>query len=314
MTNSNAIKPLKAVLRPTTFIQSVRLNNRTGLDITLACETFQMTGSFKFRAAYNVASSVPQDHIITASSGNFGQAIAYACRLLGKRCTVVMPDTSAQVKIEAVKEFGGEVDLIETSSQSRSQRVAELAGQFPQAYIASPYDDELVIAGNATLGEELAAVVPQFDAVLVPVGGGGLSAGIIKGIALAGKSDAIYVFGVEPALANDCARSLKSGSIETNASESTTIADGVRTLSIGKHNWELIRQGMSDVIEVSEEGIAESLRLLFHLANLKAEPTGAVSLAGAICRQDLFKGKRICCVVSGGNVDLPVFEAIMCKS
>src|SRR5262245_2382808 len=127
MSSSSSTMPLNAVIRPTTFVRSVRLNNRTGLDITLACETFQVTGSFKFRAAFNLAKTVSQDHIITASSGNFGQALAYACRLLGKRCTVVMPDNSARVKVDAVKEFGGLVEPVATASKSRAERVAELS-------------------------------------------------------------------------------------------------------------------------------------------------------------------------------------------
>lgn len=301
---------LQAVLRPTTFIESVRLRDFLNCNLTLASETFQITGSFKFRAAYNVALNVKRDRIITASSGNFGQAMAYACKLLGKKCTVVMPDNSAQVKIDAVREFGGIVDLVTTAKVSRAQRVKELSEQDKDAYVASAYDDEFVIDGNATLGEELAK--QAFDAVLVPIGGGGLCAGIIRGLQRKGATT--RVFGVEPELANDAARSLKAGSIQVWDKEPQTIADGVRTLSVGKCNWNVLRDGLTDVIEVSEEKIVEALKLLFTHANLKAEPTGAVSLAALLEQPALFAGQKVCCVVSGGNVDPAVFKKLVFES
>jgi threonine dehydratase len=299
------------VVRPTTFIEPVRLRNLLGLDVTLASETFQITGSFKFRAAYNVARNVKNDRIITASSGNFGQAMAYACKLVGKQCTVVMPDNSAQVKVDAVREFGGIVDLVETATTSRAQRVKQLADQDPDAYVASAYDDPFVIEGNASLGEELAK--HSFDAILIPVGGGGLSAGIVSG--LRKHNSQTNVFGVEPALANDASRTLKSGTIQVWDNEPQTIADGVRTLSIGKHNWEVLRDGLTDVLEVSEENIIGALKLLFTHANLKAEPTGAVSLAALLEKhRDRFVGQKVCCIVSGGNVDPAVFKKLVLES
>ena len=153
---------LSEVVRPTTIIKSSRLSKHLGIEITLASETFQHTGSFKFRAAYNVASHVPQTKILTASSGNFGQAMAYACQLLGKSCIIVMPHTSARVKIDAVREFGGTVDLTDVMVKGRNARVAELALEHSDAYIASAFDDPLVIAGNASLGEELAVLSTRF--------------------------------------------------------------------------------------------------------------------------------------------------------
>src|SRR5262249_54303228 len=141
---------LQQVIRPTTFIVSQKLRDYLGLDITIASETFQHTGSFKFRAAYNLASNVPNDEILTASSGNFGQALAFACKLTGKKCTVVMPETSAKVKIDAVRGYGATVDLIDTTRIGRSERMAELAKHIPDAYFASAYDDDLVIQGNST--------------------------------------------------------------------------------------------------------------------------------------------------------------------
>src|SRR5688572_18138252 len=136
VTDSYQMRPLREAIRPTTFIESSKLRDHLGLDVTVASETFQHTGSFKFRAGYNLALNVPNDEIITASSGNFGQALAFACKLLGKKCTVVMPATSAQVKIDAVRGFGATVDLIDTKSVSRSDRVAQLAEDMPDPYIA----------------------------------------------------------------------------------------------------------------------------------------------------------------------------------
>src|SRR5688572_7613895 len=133
---------LHEAIRPTTLIQSMKLRDHIGLDITIASETFQHTGSFKFRAGYNVALNVPNDEIIGVSSGNFGQALAYACKLTGKKCTIVMPHNSAQVKVDAVRSYGAETDLINVSEISRKERVDQLSAERPDAYIASAYDDE----------------------------------------------------------------------------------------------------------------------------------------------------------------------------
>ena len=130
------MKSLLEAIRPTTLIESSKLRDRLGLDLTIATETFQHTGSFKFRAAYNLALNVPNDEILTASSGNFGQALAYACKLTGKKCTVVMPSTSAKVKINAVRDFGATVDLVDTTKIGRNERVAQLAAKMPDAYFA----------------------------------------------------------------------------------------------------------------------------------------------------------------------------------
>src|SRR6185369_12816282 len=174
--DSRQMLALHDAIRPTTFIRSSKLRDHLGLDITIASETFQHTGSFKFRAGYNLALNVPNEEILTASSGNFGQALAYACKLLGKKCTVVMPATSAQVKIDAVRGFGATVDLIDTTKVARDERIRQLSEQMPNAYVASAYDDRLVIDGNASLGDEL--VDKGFDLVVTGIGGGGLISGL----------------------------------------------------------------------------------------------------------------------------------------
>ena len=294
-------------IRPTTFIKSEKLRDRLGLDITIASETFQHTGSFKFRAAYNLALNVPNDEVFTASSGNFGQALAYACKLTGKKCTVVMPATSAKVKIDAVRGYGATVDLIDTTKIARNERVAQLAAEMPDAYFASPYDDQFVIDGNSTLGDELA--IEDFDLVVAPIGGGGLVSGIITGLHRHMKPTVVY--GAEPLLGNDAARSLKAGQIVRNESEPMTLADGARTLSVGNLNWPIIQEGIADIVEVSEENISEAVRLYFGLANLKCEPTGALSLGALLERHDEFKNKKICVIVSGGNVDAEVYCEVL---
>jgi len=315
--------------RPTTLIESVRLSERLGAEVVLAHEGFQWTGSFKYRAASNVARSVPNPAIVTASSGNFGQALAYACKLAGKRCTVVMPANSARVKIDAVRSYGATVDLIDTAVVRREARVAAIAAEQPDAYVASAFDDPLVIEGNASLGRELAAINAaavasqhttagsgaakpasrRFDAVLTPVGGGGLSAGVVTGLRSAG--DATPVWAVEPAMANDFVRSLAAGQIIAHDREPQTIADGARTRSVGAHNWAILRSGLAGALEVGENEIAEAVRLLFQLANVKAEPTGAVPIAALLAAPDRFRGQRVCCVISGGNVDPGVFFKLL---
>ena len=298
---------LRDAIRPTTFIESAKLRDHIGLDITIASETFQHTGSFKFRAAYNVVASVENDEFVGVSSGNFGQALAYACRLLGRKCTVIMPNTSARVKVEAVRAFGAEADLIDVNQISRTDRLAQLAEEGPGAYLASAFDDELVIEGNSTLGDELQH--KDFDAVVVPVGGGGLISGTVRSFC---RNDVLTeVYGAEPLMANDAVRSFRSGRLIANDAEPQTIADGTRTLSLGQLTWPIIRDGVKDIIEVPEETIFEATRLYYSLANLKCEPTGALSLGAIMSRPELFKDKRVCLVVSGGNVDPSIYSRLI---
>jgi threonine dehydratase len=295
--------------RPTTIVDAPRLCRHLGVDIIIASETLQYTGSFKFRAAFNVASNVKHAHIITASSGNFGQAIAYACSLFGKRCTVVMPATAPKIKVDAVREYGAEVDLVDVKKMSRLDRLAELAKQFPEAYVASPYDDPLVIEGNASLANELFALGLDLDFIIAPIGGGGLTSGLVKAVQRSGKQT--RVLAAEPALANDAAQSFRAGHIVAIQDESNTIADGARMLRLGDHNWEVLSHGLEGVIEVSEAQIEEGVRLLFALANLKAEPTGALALGAVLAEPERFKKKKVCCVISGGNADPALYAKLV---
>ena len=292
--------------RPTTIIEAPRLSQRLGVDLVLASETFQYTGSFKFRAAFNVAAKVSHAHVITASSGNFGQAIAYACSLFGKRCTVVMPQTAPRVKVDAVREYGAEVDLVDVRKQGRLERLAELARDFPDAYVASPYDDPLVIEGNSSLATELFALGLDLDCIVAPIGGGGLTSGLVKAVEASGARTRVVA--AEPLLANDAAESFRAGHLVANPDESATIADGAKVLKLGDRNWEILREGLAGVVEVSEDQIREGVRLLFALANLKAEPTGALAVGALLADPDQFRGQHVCCVISGGNAD-PAFYA-----
>lgn len=287
--------------RPTTIVDAPRLSRKLGVDIVLASETLQYTGSFKFRAAYNVASNVKQAHVITASSGNFGQAIAYACSLFGKRCTVVMPTTAPKIKVDAVREYGAEVDLVDVKKKSRLERLGELARQYPEAYVGSPYDDPLVIEGNAGLATELLALGLDLDFIIAPIGGGGLTSGLVKAVERSGTKT--KVLAAEPLLSNDAAESFRAGQLTSRQEESATIADGANVLKLGIRNWEILSHGLAGVIEVTEDQIKEGVRLLFRLANLKAEPTGALALGAVLADPKRFQEKRVCCVISGGNAD-----------
>ena len=302
------MKTLQEAIRPTTVLRFDKLNDEIEAEIYVFTETFQHTGSFKFRAAYNVASSVSNDTLLTASSGNFGQALAYSAKLLGKKCIVVMPDTSAGVKIEAVRSHGAEVHLIDVNQIGRAEKVSELAKENPDAYVASAYDDPLVIEGNSTIGAEIAEY-SDLDYVISPIGGGGLISGISKGLCDWGSRAELH--GAEPIPGNDAALSLASGSLIKNETEPNTIADGARTISLGKHNWEYVRNGVKKIHEVTDDQIREAVRFYFSV-NLKVEPTGALTLGALIKnKESLSRKRRSGIVVSGGNVDAGIYADIV---
>ena len=178
----------------------------------------------------------------------------------------------------------------------------------PEAYIASAYDDDLVIDGNSTLGDEILSCLEGPAVIVAPVGGGGLTSGLVRALDAGGS---VNVVGAEPLLANDAARSLRSAQLVANEREPETIADGTRTLSLGKRNWEILQEGLAGIVEVPEEAIEEAVRLLFLFSNLKVEPTGSLSLAACLTEAERFEGSRICCVVSGGNVDASLYANLI---
>ena len=164
---------------------------------------------------------------------------------------------------------------------------------------------------NASLGAELAALPGDFDYIIAPVGGGGLTSGLIQGLREAASP--ARVVGAEPLMANDAARSLRAGHIIANEAEAQTIADGARTVSVGQHNWAILENGLAHIVEVPEENIRDGVRSLFGLANLKAEPTGALAIGALITEPERFRDKRVCCVISGGNVDGEVYRRMLAE-
>ncbi len=302
---------LPAFVRPTTFHNAMLLNQALDAEVTLASEAFQITGSFKFRAAYNLLREVENDEVITTSSGNFGQAVAYACMLLGKKCTVLMPANSSKSKQANIRAYGGEVALIDTSTKSRQLYTTEMLAEHANAFYAPPYDHYRVVAGNSTLGREIFEHFGSggIDYLLCPIGGGGLISGIITARDILAPD--VEVVGVEPLLGNDAAQSLRAGHIVTLDVEPQTMADGTRTPSVGNLNWEIIKTGLTKIIEVPEEKIAAGLQTLYAKANMKVEPTGALTTGAMLTQPDLFRGKRVCLIVSGANVDMDVYVRVL---
>ena len=306
---------MQSPVRNTEYLEFPSLNNMVGVRIIFVSELQQQTHSFKFRAAWSVVSNIDADGFIAASSGNFGQALAYACLLQQRKCIVVMPTTSAQVKIDAVRSHGAEVVFVDTSIQSRADKVAEIAKLYPSFHVASAYDCDWVIQGNSSLGHELVHKMQAediaIDAIFVPVGGGGLIAGISMAVRKHGCLSRII--GAEPAMADDAYRSLQVGHICVNQGEPQTIADGARTHSVGMKNWNIISKAVNDIVLVSEQEIVHAVQM-FHAVGIRVEPTGALGLAG-VCRalqnEIVQPNSCVMAVISGGNVDETVYQSIL---
>jgi threonine dehydratase len=294
---------------PTSLVRVESLEELLGgAHLTLALETAQHTGSFKYRAAWAATLHADAPRLLTASSGNFGAALAAAAARCGKGCTVVMPARSAEVKIAAVRGQGAEVDLVDTDRSTREARVAELALADPAAHVVSPYDDPYVICGNATLGAEIFEhLAPDF--LVAPVGGGGLSSGLVVAAMLL-RPQCKVVAG-EPTLANDASRSLRTGTLVANEREPNTVCDGARTRSLGQRNFAILREGLSGIIEVEDDAVARAMGLLRTHAGVRVEPTGALGLAAVLTDPDRFRGCEVVCVVSGGNVDPAVYARMV---
>jgi threonine dehydratase len=301
-------RAISGKLKPTTWLQSPELDRALGLPVRIASETQQHTGSFKYRAALAVAMYLPSEHLLAASSGNFGAALARACAEHGKRCTIVMPERSSKMKIDSVRKHGANVDLIDTARVSRLERVRQLEAE-TGATVVSAYDDPWVIAGNATLGREIFTAAADADCVVVPVGGGGLSSGIIK--ARDAMRSIARVVGAEPKLANDAARSLRAGVLVKDTREADTICDGARTLALGQRNFAILRHGMGAIVEVDDATVARAMKLLRDTLKLRVEPTGALAVAAVLAQPDEFAGKKLVCVVSGGNVDDALYTQLV---
>jgi threonine dehydratase len=280
----------------------------------LKLENLQPIGAFKLRGAYNkVASLSAQERrrgVISYSSGNHGQGVAYAARALGARAIIVMPDNAPKNKISATAALGAEIVFVGPGSEERRLRAEQLAAEHGYA-IVPPYDDQKIIAGQGTVGLEILEDLPNVETVLVPVGGGGLISGVSAAIKLSNPK--INVIGVEPELASDAQASLRAGRIVTSPAEqvSLTMADGLRTQSIGAHNFEHIRAYVDDIVTVTEDEIREALRVLSANEKSLAEPSGAVAPAAFLFHSEQLPITNInVAVISGGNIDPKLLQVI----
>jgi len=275
-------------------------------------ENQQPIGAFKLRGAYNkIASLSAADRkrgVITYSSGNHAQGVAYAARALGVKSVIVMPTNAPAIKREATAALGAEIVLVGPGSAERQLKAEELAAQ--RGYvIVPPYNAELIIAGQGTMGLEILEDLPEVETVFAPVGGGGMISGVATAIKLSKPS--AKVIGVEPELAADAQASLRAGKIVQFPAEqvSRTIADGLRTQSIGAINFEHIRRYVDDIVTVTENEIREAVRLLATDPKTVAEPSGAVAVAGFLFHPDqLPKTKLNVAIISGGNIDPKMLE------
>ena len=273
----------------------------------LKLENLQPIGAFKLRGAYNKVASLSDEErhrgVISYSSGNHAQGVAYAARALGVKAIIVMPGNAPKNKLDATAALGAKIVIVGPSSEERRLRAEELAAEHGYA-IVPPYNDEKIIAGQGTVGLEILEDLPDVETVLVPVGGGGLISGISAAIKL--RNPKVKVIGVEPELAADARASLRAGRIVSFAAEqvSQTLADGLRTQSIGAINFEHIRAYVDDIVSVNEDEIREALRALSANAKTVAEPSGAVAVAAFLFHADeLPKTKINVAVISGGNID-----------
>lgn len=280
-------------------------------------ENQQPIGAFKLRGAYNKIASLSQEGrkrgVITYSSGNHAQGVAYAARALGVKSVIVMPENAPAIKREATAALGAEIVFVGPSSAERQTKAEELAAQHGYM-IVPPFNDELIIAGQGTIGLEILEDLPEVETVFAPVGGGGMISGVATAIKLSKPS--VKVIGVEPEMAGDAQASLRSGKIvEFPADEvARTIADGLRTQSIGTINFEHIRRYVDDIVTVSEDEIREAVRLLAANPATVAEPSGAVASAGFLFHGDQLPKTRVnVAIISGGNIDPKMLEELRRK-
>jgi|HubBroStandDraft_6_1064221.scaffolds.fasta_scaffold00091_37 threonine dehydratase len=275
-------------------------------------ENQQPIGAFKLRGAYNKIASLSEDDrkrgVITYSSGNHAQGVAYAARALGVKAVIVMPSNAPSIKREATAGLGAEVVLVGPASSERQLKAEEMAAAHGYI-IVPPFNDEQIIAGQGTMGLEILEDLPEVETVLAPVGGGGMLSGVATAIKLSKPS--VKVIGVEPELAGDAQASFRAGKIVQFPAEqvSHTIADGLRTQSIGPINFEHIRRYVDDIVTVTEDEIRETVRLLAANPDTVAEPSGAVAVAGFLFHRDqLPKTKLNVAIISGGNIDPKMLE------
>lgn len=285
-------------------------------DIYLKDESQQPIGSFKLRGAYNKIAQLSADElkrgVITYSSGNHAQGVAYAARALGSKAVIVMPENAPAVKREATAALGAEIVMVGPASKERKAKAEELEAAHGYTMVP-PYDDEAIISGQATCGIEILEQLPEVDLVLSPVSGGGLLSGVATGVKLLAKETGatVQVWGCEPEVAADAKESFDTKTlVEWPAAKTTrTLADGLRTQSLGERNFTQILEFVDGVVTVTEEEIRLALRIILTATGITAEPSGAVTLAAALFHTaELPKAAKIAAIVSGGNLD-PALKA-----
>lgn len=280
-------------------------------ELLLKPESLQPIGAFKLRGAYNMVAALPPEvrahGVVTHSSGNHAQAVAYAARAFGVPAVVVMPQAAAPVKVAATRALGAEVLLVANAErESAALAVAAERG----LTVVPPYDDPFVVAGQGTVGLEICEDAPDVRTVLVPVSGGGLLSGVA--VAVAALCPGARVVGVEPELAGDAAESFRRGERMVWSPERTfrTLADGLRTTSVGVLPWEHIQALVADVVTVTEAEIRAAMRVLATRARLVVEPSGAVAVAAYLGRGRPPAGRTVA-VLSGGNVDPALLAEVL---
>jgi len=310
-----ARRRLAGVAHRTPVLTSRQFDEAAGATVFFKAENLQRAGAFKFRGAYNKIKAETERGSVSAvvafSSGNHAQGVALAARLLGVRATVVMPTDAPQAKIDATRGYGAEVVLYDRATQSRDDLAEEICRE-RGAVLVPPFDDELIMAGQATGAVELLEDVPDLDALVVPVSGGGL----LGGWATAARRlrPGIAIYGAEPETAADTKQSLAAGR-RVEVKENPTIADGLRVTSPGKLTFPILQESLRDVLLVSDAEMIETLTFMLERMKVLVEPSGAAGAAAVRHRKADFSGRRVGVVLSGGNVDLArLSEYIVARS
>ena len=287
----------------TPVLTSKQLDAISGARLFFKCENFQKVGAFKFRGATNAVLNLTEGQraagVVTHSSGNHAAALAHAAVSRGVKAFIVMPSSAPEVKKRAVAGYGAEITFCEPTLAAREAAAAEVIGR-TGATMIHPYDNFYIIAGQGTAAMELLEDIPDPDAVLAPVGGGGLLSG--SAITIRHMAPPAKIYGAEPLLADDAARSLRTGAIQP-ALPPRTIADGLLT-SLCERTFTVIRQNVDDILTVTEEQIIEAMTLMWTRMKIVVEPSSAVPLAAVLANRELFSGKKAAIIVSGGNADL----------
>jgi len=303
-----AAERITGVASRTPLIESPTLSRRFGITVYLKLECFQPIRVFKIRGAYNKISQLSAKKIVAASSGNHGIAVAYCSRLLGKQCTVVVPETAVKEKVDVIEEYGAGVVKFGKYHSDREAKAREIAGETSATFVP-PFNDPDIIAGQGTCGLEITQQLDDFDSVIVPVGGGGLVSGI--SIAIKSLKPSARVFGVEPTGAAKMQASLSAGKI-VMINEPKSIADGLIPASVGDLTLEACQKNVDGMFSVSDDEILSAMKLLIEEAHIFPEPSGSAPLAVLSKPENLNKlGDRVVLVVSGGNVSLSLLNRLL---